>query len=403
MLARNLDLMVAEGDLLQARSGLYPSVNGFYQISNTRDQRQDLPNATLVTDKTYYNLSLTQPVFHWNERRNNARIGALRKKIADEQYAEAYQILAQEIRSTYLQLIIKKNHVANTRNAMNLADSALALAQDKLAKKVTTEALVSQTQIENDQAHLGLDYAELEFAQLKQTFASLTGQPAPQDAAIPDEIYNLPSSQDEIARILAGFLAQKEPETRTASIMRKQVEVEDLNYRNSRKRLLPKFNFVAGMNQDEQSYTANLAAKYGIQSKFVGLQTTWNIFDGFATRGAIKSSLARKRQMEQNYQLFTESIGRDAQNAAKQADLAYRQMQINDRVMISSLNFLQYRQDDFKRGLASESDVAGAEATYKATFANAITSRYNYLMRVTEFVALLGQDPAVMQVAPSDS
>lgn len=394
MIARNLDLMVAEGDLVQAKSGLYPTVSGFYQYTYTQDTRRDV-SGNLNTDKIYYNLTLNQPVFHWNERRNNARIGELRSKIANEQFTDAYRILAQEIRSLYLQMILKKISLGNVRNTAALADNNLRLAEEKVSKKVMSGAEIHQIRIDTDQARLSADVAESEFTNMKQYFSALTGQPQLSDDAVPDDIEGIADTMDTVKRLLAEFLMQKEPQTLTAQVMRKQIEVEDLTYQNNRKRLLPKFNLVAGISQDEQSYTTNLAAKYGVESKFVGMQMVWTIFDGFAARGAIMSSLGRKRQLEQSYRQYTDTLAQDAQRAAKQVELASRQMQITDRMLASSASFLSFRREDFKRGLASENDVASAESGHKAMIATSANSRFNYLMRVVEFIGIVGEDPAI--------
>ncbi|MBX3750710.1 MAG: TolC family protein [Opitutaceae bacterium] len=394
MILRNLDKMIAEGDLTQARAGLLPTVSGSYQMSKARDDREDQVE-TLETDKVYYNLMLSQPVFHWNERRNNARIGQLRRQIADRQYVEAYRTLLLEIRSAYMQMILKKIQLLNFRNEQRLSDEALALAEEKLAQKVTSEGEIFQVRIANERAHLATEYAEVELLQLKQTFSALTGQPLPSDEAIPEEIYGLPASTDPVQRMLAGFLDRGEASVPQLQIMQQQIAVEDLTLQNQRKRLLPKFNLVAGINQDEQSYTANVGLKYGVRSRYVGLQANWNIFDGFAARGATASALARKRQLEAGYKQLTEAMAQDAQRAAKHVELAFRQMQINDRMLASAREFLKYRQGDFQRGLASETDVAAAEAGVRSMFASTVSSRYTYLMRIAEFVSLVGADPAM--------
>lgn len=393
MIISNLDVLEAEGGAIQAKSGMLPKISGSYQYSWAKDDREDQPG-TLNTRKTYYNFGLTQPVFHWNTLKNNARIGELRQHIAEQQYAEAYRKLVQEIRSTYMQLILKKIDVANSRNDRLLADTALKLAQEKYGQKVVTGAEVFQVEIANERAHLATEYAEMDLLQVKQTFAALTGLPQPSDETIPSEIDGLASSQGGVDRMLADFLGHTEPATAPALIMRQQIEAEDLTYQNQKKRLLPKFNFVAGINQDEQSYTANVGLKYGLQSRYVGLQATWTIFDGFESRGAIASSLARKRQLEARYQQMKETLGQDAQRAAKQVELAYRQMQINDRLQDSAASYLKHRQGEFQRGLASEKDVADADANYKNMFSRTTASRYAYLMRVVEFVSLVGADPA---------
>lgn len=397
MVLRNLDILVAEGDQTQARAGLLPSVAGYYQFSKAKDKREDQPG-TLDTDKVYYSLALSQPIFHWNERRNSARIGELRKHIAERQYEEAYRVLAMEIRSTYLQMILRKIQLVNVRNEQKLADDALKLAEEKLAQKVTSEGEIFQVRIASDRAHLATEYAELEFLKLKQTFAALTGQPLADDDSIPNEIYGLASSTTAVNHLLANFLGRSEPVIPQAIIMQQQIEVEGLIYQNQRKRLLPKINFVAGASQDEQSYTANVGLKYGVQSRYAGLQATWSIFDGFAARGAVASSLARKRLLEASYKQMKESLAQGAQNSAKQVELAFRQMQINDRLLASSMEFLKYRQGDFQRGLASEKDLAAAEAGYRSMFASTVSARSEYLMRVVEFVSLIGEDPATARL-----
>ncbi len=397
MVMRNLDILVAEGDQTQARAGLLPSVSGSYQISKTKDIRED-QTGTLDTDKVYYNLSLIQPIFHWNERRNSARIGKLRKHIAERQYEDAYRILVLEIRSTYLQLILRKIQLANVRNEQNLADDALKLAEEKLAQKVMSEGEIFQVRIAGDRAHLATEYAELGFLKLKQTFAALTGLPLPDDDSIPNEIYGLASSTAAVNHLLAAFLGQSEPTIPQALIMQRQIEVEGLIYKNQRKRLLPKFNLVAGASQEEQSYTANVGLKYGVQSRYAAVQATWSIFDGFATRGAIASSLARKRLLEASYNQLKESLAQNAQHSAKQVELAFRQMQINDRLLASAMEFLNYRRGDFQRGLASEKDLAAAEAGYRGMFASTASARSEYLMRVVEFVSLIGEDPVTARL-----
>lgn len=394
MIVRNLDLAAAEGDRVQARAALLPNISGSYQVSQAQDQREDLAGR-LDTDKTYYNFSISQPVFHWSERKNNARIGELRRQVAAGQFEEAYRGLALEIRNIYMQMVLKKIQLQNARNDQRLSDEALSLAEDRLARKVVAEGDIFPIRIANERSHLATERTELEFEQLKQTFANLTGQSAPADDSIPAEIYGLPPAKQEIDRLLARFLDQPEADVPQVAVLRQLMEVEGLNYQNQRKRLLPKFNLVAGISQDEQSYTANIGLKYGLQSRYVGVQAVWTIFDGFASRGATASALARKRQAEANYAQLKDTLAQDAQRAARQVDLAFREMQINDRLLASAREFLKYRQGDFQRGLASETDVAAAEASLRGSFANAAFSRYTYLMRIAEFVSLVGADPAM--------
>lgn len=394
MLLRQLDLRVAAGDLIQAKSNYYPTLSAFYQNTRTEDRRQDL-SGTLSTKKTYYNLQFTQPLFYWGERRNNVRVGEIRSMITAKQYADAYRTLAQEIRAAYLSLVLHRGQLVAARFSSKLADQALKSGEERVAKKTMAEGAIFQLRIAAEQNALSVESLESSFIQAKDNYATLTGQPAPEEDQIPDRIPHLNYDKSIVDHLLGSFLAEAEPETPSMEAMRQQVTIDDLSYRNQRKRLLPKLNLVAGVSQDEQSYTINSGLKYGVRSTYAGVQVNWSIFDGFATKGAIASALARKRQSEENYRNSAEALRHQAQNAARAIDLAYRQMAINDRLLTSGQDFLKFRKEDFKRGQASETDVNGAQAAYNSAVVSANMARYNFLMREAEFVSLIARDPAM--------
>jgi outer membrane protein TolC len=391
MMAANLAQLIADGELQQAKAGLYPTIGGYYSVTQTKDTREDVPG-TLDTDKTAYNLSLTQPLFHWGERINNAKIGKIRREIADENYGEAWRLLAHEIRAAYLQMVVHKSNRANARYAKNLADENLKLAEDRLLKREVSEGAIFQTRIAADQARLSLEQAEWEFTLAKQNFAALSGSAEPGDDVVPEGIPGLAGSTMAVERQLAHFLAQAEPDTSEARIQRQQIAINDLSYRNQRTRLRPKLNLIVGVNQDEQSYTSNLAAKYGVQSRYAGLQVSWAIFDGFATRGAVASALASKRAAELEYTQFAERLAREAQSAARAVEFAQKELGISERQLNNAENFLAYTKTDFTRGQASEADVGSAQAGYNHVLGATNAARYKYLMRVAEFVSLIEAD-----------
>lgn len=396
MVSRNLELLVADGDLKQAKSGLYPTIGGFYQVTKTSDKREDIPGS-LKTDKTYYNFSLTQPLFHWGERMNNAKIGAIRREIADENYREAYRLLANQIRAAYMSMILNKIAVANSTYNRKLSEDKLISAEDRLKKKVIAEGEIFPIRIAVDQARLNEESVAWDFESAKRHFAKLTGQSAPADSQIPDTIPGLIQSKEQVDALLARYLAQDEIDAGNVRIARKQVKINELTYKNQRTRLRPKLSLVAGISQDEQSYTSNIAQKYGLESQYVGLQVSWNIFDGFASQGAVASALARKRLSEQNYRELTDKLADDAQKAAKAVDLAQRQLAISERLLNNAGNFLSYTKEDFKRGQASEAQVDAAQAGYNNTLSSTNYERYKYLMRVSEFISLISEDPIVDQ------
>lgn len=386
MIASNLALVQADGNLQSAKAGLYPSIGGSYGVYQSRDKREDLPGQTVNTDRITYSLSLSQPLFHWGERRNTARIGEIQRQIADENYGAAYDLLSQEVRVAYLVMALRKQQARHAVFSLGMAENALKVAKQRVDKGEIAEGAIFPARVGAEQARLALETSEWDLALAKQNFSVLTGLPEPTDASLPDGIPSLTQSYAAVQRELARFLSQDEPNTPGLRNQRRNIQAADLTYKNQRTRLRPKLSFIAAITQDEQSYNLNIAQKYGLQSQYFGLQVSWQIFDGFATRGLITSTLAAKHQAEHTYKQLTETVAREAQRAAKNVELAQRQMGISDWLLANSKNYLEYRQEESRRGQASEADVGAAQAAYNTALASANTARYTYLLRMSEFV-----------------
>lgn len=394
MVSRALDLEIAENNRRAARAGLLPSVGAQGRQVESRDDRADQPT-TLSASKVYYDVSLTQPIFHWGERRNGARIGEIQQQIAQGNFREAYRGLAQEVRQRYLSLVVQKRALARARDYVAFTAQQVRLAEERLAKKVISGLEIYPVRVAAEQAEIALERAEFDFETAKASFARLTGARALQDAEIPDAIPALSHQPGPVDRLLAGFLAAAQPPTPEALTLALNREIEELNYRNNKTRLRPKFNLVAGANQDEQSYTLNTAQRYRLNSVYAGVSVNWTLFDGFSSQMAVRNSLARLRQLELDREEMVHRLGQQAQGQAKQIYFSARSMVIADRGLVSAEGNLKSKQEEFARGAVSESDVSLAGLQLHDARIAAFNARADYLQRVGDFLGTLAADPAV--------
>jgi outer membrane protein TolC len=181
--------------------------------------------------------------------------------------------------------------------------------------------------------------------------------------------------------------------------MRQQLEIEKLNYASAKTRLLPKLSAVLGISQDEQSYTVNIAQKYKVNSYFGGLSVNWNIFDGLAAGAAQRNTLARRRQVENDYRSLTETLAQQAQIQVKQLNFSARSMAIADRSLVASESTLKARQDEFARGVIAESDVSVTRLMLYDSMINAFNYRIDYMTRIGDFLGTIVEDPVVANIA----
>ena len=395
MINRNLDLEIAENDRVSYRAGLLPNVGGYTQFSKTRDDRADVAG-TVSVDKVAFNWSITQPVFHWGSLRNTARIGEIREELAKGNFREGYRTFAQEIRSQYLGLIQRRNYVARARFNLAHQRELLSAAEERYAKRTISDTEISMARLNVEQAELSLDRSMDDLERNLAAFSRLigrTGTLASED--IPDDVPAISYQKGHYDSLLASMLSQKEPETNMVFNQRRQLAIEKLNYENAKTRLLPKFNLVAGVTQDEQSYSLNVAQRYRVLSYYAGVQFTWTIFDGFAARAATASTLARIRQIENEQRMYLDALGSTMQSQARQVDFAARQMSIADRGLAGNLSLLAARKEEASRGLVSDAEVRQVELSMMDARINAINSRSDFLLKSADFVGQTAGDPVL--------
>lgn len=397
MIERNLVLEQAEGDLIQARSSVLPSVGGFVSYYKSRDRREDQADP-FTADKVYYNLSLNQPVFHWGERRNQVKMGAIRHNIAERAYAQAYLGLAQEIRRAYLNLITQTAQLAAVEYAQQQAELRLENAEARHRSGALSSAELFQPRIDADQARLLTDRTRAALDDTRRTYQTLTGQPAPAGTALPKVIPIIDIGEDAVDRLVAGYLSQDEPESMELRTLKENIAVERLSLANTRTQLRPKVDLVVGASQDEQSYTIDVGQRFGIESYYIGFSANWQIFDGFANRGAVMSAAARLRSSESRYKRLSEELATNVQNAARDIGFAERHMRIQDRLLDSARTFLEFRQEQARQGAASEGDVARGQANYDSALVAALQARAAFLLQLSELLGSITEDPALANV-----
>jgi len=394
MISRAIDLEIAENNRVAARAGLLPSVSAAYRVYQAQDDRADQSD-TLTATKIYYDFSVTQPLFHWGERRNSARIGEIQKELAQGGYREAYRGVAQELRQRYLALIVQKLQVARTRGARELAERRLTEGEQRFAQQLIPPSEWQAIQIGTEHARIGLERIEFDFESAKSSFARLAGLPGFTDGQIPDELPKIAHDAAPIDRLLAEFLAAPAEVAPDAINLRGQRKIEELTLANNRTRLRPKVNAVAGVTQDEQSYTLNTAERYRVMSLYGGVAVNWTIFDGHAARAATRNSLARLRQIELTSEETLRRLGETAQAQARHIGFAARFMAIADRGLDTAEATLRTREEDAGRGLVSASELAVVRLQLLDAKISAFNARIDYLMRVAEFLGTVVRDPVL--------
>lgn len=404
MLDRAIDLEIAENDRITGRAGLLPGVSGYYRYYESRDKRHDLelqhldPNVDVK--KVYYDFSITQPVFFWGERKNTARMAEIRQHISQGNYREAYRLFAQEIRQRYLAIVTEKVAVRRARFNQKFAREQLAIAEDRLARKVISDVDIEPARLNAERADLDVEHTTFDLQSSREAFARVTGTPVLAEEAIPDSVPVLNYVSATYDNLVDGYVSQKDLPTTEAANMRYQLQVQQLEYKNQKVRLRPKFSLVAGATQDEQNYGI-ADPKYQINSLYAGASVSWTLFDGFASQAGVRNALAHRRQTENDYRDLTARLIQQARDDRRQLYFSARNMSLDDRYLKAAEAAINTRKDDFSRGVGSESDISLAQlSAYDAQLVS-YNQRIDFMLKVSGLLGLLNEDP-ILEYAPAN-
>lgn len=401
MVTQVLALEIAENDRITARAGLLPSVNAYYSYNVSRDKIDYIsgPNSTPAiprdVTKTPYSVTMTQPIFQWGERKNNDRIGKIQLNIAQGNYREGYRLLAQELRGGYLRLILQKQSLKRARFYQQYVSNQLKQQEERLSKRVISEAEIFTHRLNAEQAQIALERVEFDYDSAKRSFARLAGLGNIGDEAIPDFVTETAYRAGPYDQILADFLAQKDPASVDAHNLRQQIDIAELTYANAKTRLRPKVSANFGFSQDEQDNIYGPGTKYSTASRYAGISVTWAIFDGFASGAATRNALIRRRLLENSYRQLSEDLAQNAQLAVRQINFSARNMAIQERLLVNSSSYLGTVKEDFRRGVKSESDVSQVQVSVYDAEINASNARADVFLRTGEFLGSLNEDPIV--------
>ena len=393
-ISASISLAQAEAGRYSAAASLWPqaSLSADYAVA-----RESVTNGVPNTSKgLLYNASLSQSVFQWGAYRNSKIIGDLSAKIAERQFAEAYRTLAVIIREQYLGLIGKKIQMRNAQFALKITQESMAAQQARFEAGAASQADLGNFRMSVDEAQLAADRAADDFAYTKRVFTRLVGIDDLPDDTIPLMVPHPEYSATLADTVLTGFVGEGIESTFQNQVYQMYLKQQDLTYSIAKVRLLPKVNAAAGYGYSyATTVSAGSVSQYGLTAETYSVAASWNIFDGFATRGAKLSALASKRQYERLRQSYVDTTIDSITDMRRQIGFSSRAMSLSEahHALIDS----QVRQLNQELGLgyASQATIDSGVLNLYATEFNMAYARSDYLNHWTEFISLAGVDPAL--------
>lgn len=398
LLIRKADAAASLADLDSAKSMRLPNFGGWAQYSRARDDR-DYFQAPQASDKIYYAMTLRQPLYYWGSINRTIQSSKIRTEIDKGDTREAYLTFAQNVRARFLELVMARRTLDRARFGAQLNDAALEEALEKRKQNLNSEADVFQADLKQQRGQLAVAQAEDALWAGVRVFARLTGNDELTEDEIPTDLPSPDLNGDavRITALMARFLAEEFPENSAIEKARLNLEISHNDLKNTRVSLRPKVDLVAGLTQDEQQFAVqNDTLEF--QSTYVGISLTWTLFDGFATKARVKSSLQRIRAAEIRLAQEQEKLVDDVESLGRQLKRIALTIALDEQELESAKNHLEYTESRASLGEASEAEVDVAKLGLSDALGKSLYGRYEYWNKMSALLGLIEADPILEQL-----
>jgi outer membrane protein TolC len=394
-----INLALSEANRGVAASSLYPYVGGTVSYAASTQTVSLANSISSSSNGIFYGFNLSQPVFQWGALRAQVEMSAIAAQVAERQYAEAYRTLIHQIRSQYLSLVIRKISLDYLRDQVAQSERSLAIEEEKLISGMIAPGDINGTRLIAAELRLRLDQTTADLDNGRRIFSRLVGIDDLPESALPTEYGRPKHTRATADTLLAQFLGRPEDLTPQGQIYSLYVKQADLSYKIARTRLYPKFALTAGYSlSNSTAASANFISQVAVSGFSYGISASWTLFDGLGTRYAKQSALATKRTYERALQTYTESVLDSAQNIRRQLDLSFRAVELSELRRDLAQDAVRLAREDLSLGVSSEALVDASVARFQASDVAALYARTDYLTRWSEFVSLVGADPAMQNI-----
>lgn len=392
VIMREWEAAAAAEESRGARAPMLPNLNATANAGMTREQRR---SSTSSYDRSFsavlYAVSFYQPVFHWGALTDNYKIGQIRQAMAERNTEETRRLLAIDIRRRYFDMIIAANGLRLARENMTRLETDRKNTEQLIADGSLAPAAIDGPNRALDIARPELEQTENQYAALRLSFAHIAGVDESMFDHLPDSIPVVEDISDALKALSGAVSAPLSAELQN---IYDGISVEQLSFDINRTRQLPKFGFSASVVQ--QPDNSNPSQKSLLTSWNASVSVNWNIFDGFASSAARRTSLNRLRALETRREQTEKQESAERRAEVSRLIVQWQQLQNAERDLARTRGGAELTEQDFGAGMTSQRAVDDARNALAQALQGIYSARASFYTALASCLSNRGQDP-IMQ------
>ena len=388
-------IAAARGGLVEARSGFLPSVMSTGLI----DKREHQSDTRLRDEDYNASLRVVQNLYTGGAVTSQVAIARLNIDKQEYEFQEIANRVAMDVRVGFNELLLNRAKIRVREDSVRVLEEELKAQEERLGAGIVgklnvqraevalanerPELINAQTQLKNSYLHLdqllGTDPAD------STSSLEVTGQ-----------LQYHPRHPD-----LNECLARADTARPEIQASQRQIEIEDQQANLDRSEQRPQVEFFSGYEvYNERDPLIGPEFNHGY---VLGLNAKWHIFDGYATKGRLEATHARRAAAMQ-------TLGATRLSVASEVRSAFLDLQQADHVLESETKNVQTADESLEiakanlgAGLGTQLDILQAASDVTRTRTTRLSAIYLHNVALARLARACATSPEALGFAPKNS
>ncbi len=381
----------ARAAVTQAKAGIFPTVqsSGYYQKREQGLASQGNLDVTRRTDDYNVDVRVTQNLFSSGAVRARIAVAKLAERSAALDYQAQLETTILAVRIAFYQTLYAEGVIGVSQQALDLLGAQLKDQQDRLSAGSVSQINVNRAQVALANEQPALNEARYNLHAAYVTLAQVLAiQYASGDAPAPFHIRG-----ELVYRSTKYSLDDclRRAENQRPEIASRQLDLDSLGHQLTVDKSTTRPRLDAFAAYDIYSETSTLAQDDSFNGYTIGVNASWQIFDGFATLGRVRATRARIGGAAASLTAIRQQVQADVRTAyyqLQEAEATLRPQAENIRLANETL---QVTQNNFAAGLAAQLDVLASRVDLTRTENTELSGRLACNQAVARLERAMGE------------
>ena len=383
----------ARGGVTEARAGFLPSIvsTGFLQ-KRAREEA-----STLRSDDYDASLRVVQNLYTGGAITSQRAIARLIEEKRSLEYQALVNRVAMDVRIAYYDVLLNRAKIRVREQSVDVLQEELKTQRERLSAGLVGALNVSRAEVAlaNEQPELidaqtRLQNSYLRLSELVGVDPRSSAQPFRFEAT--GELQYQPRNPD-LNECLA-YADVTRPEIRAREI---DVEIENNQLILDRSATRPRVEAFTGYEvYSERDPSVGPEFNHGY---IVGINATWHLFDGYATRGRLQATSARRDAAMQLLEATRRSVSSDVRSAFLDLQQADRVLVSETRNVQNADESLEIAKGNLSAGLGTQLDILQAASDVTRTRTTRLGAIYLHNVALARLARASAREPEALGFA----